>query len=350
VSPLRAYKRLETNFIHSVSAWFKTVALAIVGFVRRFFSKGRQKFTIMLIPHSEKSILNFQVSVFAVAFIGIFLLGIIASLIFFTSQFNGSIQLSAQAEAQSRGIQDSLQSQKEAADEMVKGVNSLQTTLSTLFTSLGMGGVSTDAGDSSSSDMASFLDGASGKKGAMKPITTLAEANAYVSSVTQPLGEVGDLIKARNYILSDIPSIWPVKGGIGHISAFYGYNKNPFTGISYLHTGIDISTYRSGDPIVATAAGQVVTVAYDGNGYGNYVIIEHKHGFYTLYGHMKASIVQKGQRVEQGQVIGYIGATGVVTGPHVHYEVRLGSGFADPIRYLTVRRSLASIPDNTGQF
>ena len=66
---------------------------------------------------------------------------------------------------------------------------------------------------------------------------------------------------------------------------FFGQNRHPFTGQYYIHKGIDLSTYRQGDPIVATADGQVVTVDYDGAGFGNYVITKHKHVLHPLRPH-----------------------------------------------------------------
>jgi murein DD-endopeptidase MepM/ murein hydrolase activator NlpD len=122
----------------------------------------------------------------------------------------------------------------------------------------------------------------------------------------------------------------------------FGQNENPFTGQYYIHKGIDLSTYRTGDPIVATADGQVVAVEYDQAGFGYNVIIRHKHGFYTRYGHMLASSpVHAGQRVQQGEIIGYIGNTGLSTGPHLHYEVHIGSDVVDPYKYLYIRSTIA---------
>jgi len=85
----------------------------------------------------------------------------------------------------------------------------------------------------------------------------------------------------------------------------------------------------------------VVAVEYDQGGFGNNVIIRHKHGFYTRYGHMLSFRVHAGQRVQQGETIGYIGNTGLSTGPHVHYEVHIGSDVVDPFKYLNIRSSIA---------
>jgi murein DD-endopeptidase MepM/ murein hydrolase activator NlpD len=122
---------------------------------------------------------------------------------------------------------------------------------------------------------------------------------------------------------------------------YFGQNPDPFTGQNYIHKGIDISTHRQGDPIVATADGQVVAVEYEQGGLGNNVIIRHKHGIYTRYAHMLNFRVRVGDRVQQGDVIGNIGNTGLSTGPHLHYEVHIGSDVVDPYKYLNIRSSMA---------
>lgn len=87
---------------------------------------------------------------------------------------------------------------------------------------------------------------------------------------------------------------------------------------------------------MATANGQVVTVGYD-DGYGNYVVIKHKHGIYTRYAHLGTVRVEKGDQVSQRQIIGTIGNTGISTGPHLHYEIHIGSDVVDPSPYINIK-------------
>jgi murein DD-endopeptidase MepM/ murein hydrolase activator NlpD len=112
---------------------------------------------------------------------------------------------------------------------------------------------------------------------------------------------------------------------------------DPFNGAPRMHTGIDISTNRSGDPVVATADGQVAYMGYEPTGFGNYIIIRHPHGFYTRYAHLLSFRVETGQQVKQGDTIGYIGSTGRSTGPHLHYEVHIGSDVVNPEKYVNIR-------------
>jgi murein DD-endopeptidase MepM/ murein hydrolase activator NlpD len=178
--------------------------------------------------------------------------------------------------------------------------------------------------------------------GRLREVADIERVTGYLEQSIQPLKELGATVAAQGSILTEIPNLWPIRGGIGHISMHYGQNENPIYGSWYMHRGIDISTFRSGDPIVATADGKVVTVAFD-QGLGNYIILEHKHGFLTRYAHLKAFNVQKGQTVQQGQVIGFIGNTGLSTGPHLHYEVHLGSETIDPLRFLNIRPTASAL-------
>jgi murein DD-endopeptidase MepM/ murein hydrolase activator NlpD len=98
-----------------------------------------------------------------------------------------------------------------------------------------------------------------------------------------------------------------------------------------MHYGIDI-TAPSGTPIYATGDGSVKFVGRHG-GYGNTVIIDHGYGYQTLYGHMKTISVKKYNRVKRGEIIGYVGNTGLSRAPHVHYEVIYNNKKIDPVNY-----------------
>lgn len=116
---------------------------------------------------------------------------------------------------------------------------------------------------------------------------------------------------------------WPVSGPI----------TSPF-GMRWgsLHPGIDIGV-GAGTPIHAAASGRVILAAYSG-GYGNLIVIDHGNGLATAYAHQSSLAAAAGQQVAQGQVIGYVGSTGFSTGPHLHFEVRVGGSPVDPLGYL----------------
>jgi murein DD-endopeptidase MepM/ murein hydrolase activator NlpD len=114
----------------------------------------------------------------------------------------------------------------------------------------------------------------------------------------------------------------------GRITSGFGYRFHPILHRAKLHTGIDIAA-PSGTPIVSTAGGEVVTAGWRG-GYGNTVIIDHGRGRATLYGHMSSVSVRVGQVVSRGQLIGRVGSTGLSTGPHCHYELRVNGSPVNP--------------------
>ncbi len=123
--------------------------------------------------------------------------------------------------------------------------------------------------------------------------------------------------------------IMPVKG---RLSSGYGYRRHPVYRVRKFHTGIDVAA-PSGTPIRCGGDGIVVHAARWG-GYGRCVIVDHGGGLATLYGHCSRLAVTKGQTVTQGQVIGYVGSTGLSTGPHLHFEVRRNGRHTNPKPFL----------------
>ena len=124
---------------------------------------------------------------------------------------------------------------------------------------------------------------------------------------------------------------WPVPGS-QRITSYYGYRIHPVYGTRKFHSGIDIGAAYGLD-IVAAADG-IVTMATTNGGYGKCIIINHGSGIASLYGHCSSLLVTNGQSVKKGDVIGKIGSTGVSTGPHLHFEVRVDAATTDPLQYL----------------
>lgn len=136
---------------------------------------------------------------------------------------------------------------------------------------------------------------------------------------------------------SDTGFIWPVPT-VRNISDGYGYRSIAEEGgASSNHKGIDINKPNcSGEEIVASAGGVVITASNTGNGYGIHVVIDHGDSISTLYGHMSSTTVSVGDEVQQGQVIGYIGNTGYAYGYHCHFEVRINGQHTDPLNYVSI--------------
>jgi len=129
--------------------------------------------------------------------------------------------------------------------------------------------------------------------------------------------------------LEYVPRSFPVRGSI---SRGFGLKEDPFTGIVRHHTGVDIAA-PYGTPVKAPAAGWVVFAGRE-SGFGKLVILRHKKGFETYYGHLSLISVKPGQQVVAGRLLGRVGSTGYSTGPHLHYEVRQWSRALNPRRFL----------------
>lgn len=116
--------------------------------------------------------------------------------------------------------------------------------------------------------------------------------------------------------------------GSYRLSSPFGWRPDPFTGVRTFHTGIDMAC-PAGTPIHASMGGKVLTAGWS-NVFGNYVIVNHENGYQTLYGHMSKIIAKKGQRINQGTLIGLVGTTGYSTGPHLHFTVYRHGRLIDP--------------------
>jgi len=122
---------------------------------------------------------------------------------------------------------------------------------------------------------------------------------------------------------------WPIKA---KVSSKFGLRKDPFTGEDRMHAGIDIAA-RKGAVIKASLSGRVVFSEFQ-EGYGNVVVLDHGHGFTTLYAHNSDNLVDSGDWVEQGSPVARVGSTGRSTGPHLHFEVRRNGKKMDPLEFL----------------
>ena len=117
------------------------------------------------------------------------------------------------------------------------------------------------------------------------------------------------------------------------ITSAFGMRVHPVLGYERMHEGVDMSAPK-GTPIYAAKSGKVTTASYQSGGAGNYVVINHGDGFTSIYMHMTNYIVSKGQYVNAGQVIGYVGSTGISTGNHLHFGIAYKGDYVNPMKYI----------------
>lgn len=160
-------------------------------------------------------------------------------------------------------------------------------------------------------------------------LEVLAQEEAIESDIQSMIAEL-ERQEAANSITSTGTYIWPLPGYSP--GSAYGWRMHPIYNEMRFHAGEDIGA-PSGTPILAADSGMATVIPDNGNGYGNYIMINHGGGRVTLYAHMSAFAISNGATVNQGDVIGYVGSTGNSTGPHLHFEVRVNGATTDPKQY-----------------
>ncbi len=199
--------------------------------------------------------------------------------------------------------------------------------------------------------MASEVSLALGLKRRLEGDDDISAEGALVPSYTESIEEYnflkaasysrGQRAYARAFQKNVVPSMWPVNGQI--VSRF-GDRSDPLSGEGGFHAGVDL-TASMGTPVYAAADG-IVSAAQFANRYGRAILIDHGHGMTTLYAHLSNFEIVPGEEVRRGQLIGHSGASGRVSGPHLHFEVRQGGSPVNPARYLNKSTVLAqSRPD-----
>jgi len=166
--------------------------------------------------------------------------------------------------------------------------------------------------------------------GTLKKIDNL-KRKMYIQ--TKSYDEIIKLAKNKEQMLASIPAIQPISNKqLTRLSSGFGMRYHPIYKIGHFHPGIDF-TAPIGTPIYATADGVVSVARNNLGGYGNEIQVNHGYGYVTLYAHLSRFNVKEGQKVKRGECIGYVGSTGLSTGPHLHYEVIYRGEKVNPVYY-----------------
>ncbi len=145
--------------------------------------------------------------------------------------------------------------------------------------------------------------------------------------------EVISLVKSKEKMVASIPAIQPVAmKDLQRFGSPFGYRVHPILKYVRMHEGVDLTAKR-GTKVYASGKGIVIIADNQGNGLGMHVRINHGYGYSTVYAHLSKSLVRSGQKVERGDVIGLVGSTGLSTGPHLHYEVRINNRPVNPLNF-----------------
>ena len=270
----------------------------------------------MVIPHSEKGITSFHLST-----LDIFLV----SVVFFVIVIFGTV-FSFQIQDKSNDFQyyyqENLHYKKqigrihEVLPNITQSQNSISDKLDEILSSLGV----------------EALDIETKKIRTQDTLPIISE----LDNVESKMVNIANYISNFRKLFHDIPSIFPVLSNKYWFTSPYGLRRHPITGQASFHPAIDIAAFP-GTPIRATADGQVSYSGWRG-GYGNVVYLEHAKGYHTRFAHMMRRVANLGDQVKKGDIIGYVGTTGVSTGYHLHYELWLNGKTINPIHYLYLDR------------
>jgi murein DD-endopeptidase MepM/ murein hydrolase activator NlpD len=188
---------------------------------------------------------------------------------------------------------------------------------------MGMGGPSP-------SDIREKMKGEKDDKGLIQQMKMdIERLQSEATSRGESLSELEKLLETKKEILTHTPSIWPV---LGWVTSGFGFRTNPFTGLTQMHEGIDISN-RVGTVVAAPADGIISDMGSD-LAHGRILVISHGLGMTSRFGHLNKVFVKVGQQVKRGDKVAEVGMTGRTTGPHLHYEVRLNGIPVNPVRYI----------------
>lgn len=297
----------------------------------------KREYTLMIVPHHGKSVFRLRIPIKTVKYAAVTLcicLTILSgTLLNYRHQANIAqeeklelVQLREVNSKQEVELENLAKATAELQDNMNR-LNQLDSDLRRMVNGEESGAVSRSA----PVRMANY-NGQGGPE--IKPdinqLTTLVnELKISVSEREQSLQNLKNALIEKNERLAVTPSIWPTNG---EVTSRFGWRSSPWGMGSSWHPGIDIAN-STGTPIVATADGTVVNSGWYG-GYGKMIEIDHGNGIVTIYGHNSQILVASGQTVKKGEIIAYMGNTGISTGPHLHYEVRVNGTAVNPSSFL----------------
>ncbi len=339
--PVNQYKKAEKEAADRIGKWFRLFWTSLASFFKYMVQKGRQRFTVMLIPHSEKKIFNFQISFFTLIFLSSVLIIVLAGFFILATHFTSVNEKITEVSEELKAQDSTLESMKDKISGFRRVSKEFKSEMDGILKTIGSQAyLATGTGGPISTDLLAASD--EGESAVQRELSELENMKTLMENSIEPLSEVNKAVSTFKGLLSDTPTLWPLKGTRGIITTRFGWTTSPPVHVQgYLHTGLDLA-WGPGTPIVATANGEVAQVGYSDD-FGNFITLNHKYGFKTKFAHLVSTAVRKGQRVNRGDVIGYMGNTGLSTGPHLHYEVRLGSEYVDPMNFLSIELDINAV-------
>ncbi|ABJ74781.1 MULTISPECIES: M23 family metallopeptidase [Leptospira] len=300
--------------------------------------KGKERLTVMVIPHSEQKTINFHISYRAISiFIGtVFILLIISSINVLSH--SGSVHQLTELNLSNKDFIRQSAKMKEEINSLHEYVEYYYGRLARLYIRLGGDPAKVSKGIGGAEQLSTQPPSIIEPKPINFQTDDLPEGAAVFrlkedvhnlkisNELTQ---DIISILKKRKNILKQTPSIWPVKG---YVLYPYGSYFNPISGRREYNNGVDIGSF-AGSEVLATAPGTVYEIGYTKNT-GHFVKVSHKYGWKTIYSNMDRLKVKQGQQVSKTEVIGFVGKTEASPNYMLHYEIHVGTRAINPFAFL----------------
>lgn len=295
------------------------------------------KFTVMVVPHSQKPPVTFKFPLVLLQILGLALIYVPVVLVSFFNSYNFAqaaypelIDLRLENRIMSEQI-EALANETQLMLENLQRLQNLERKLMEMADFDDTSSIqSTDFDEEESRNFRSYLVSRNYTT-VDRTISGIQLLQSALPNQEDRMATLKETIEEQQRRESATPSMWPTWG---FISSPFGWRRHPITRGQDFHTGIDIAGRNiRGNPVYATGKGTVSFAAYRAS-YGYLVIIEHGYGYSTYYAHLSRIRVRAGQTVEAGTLVGNVGNTGDSTGPHLHYEVRRWGTPVNPMNYL----------------
>ena len=319
---------LQADIIDFLHRHFDDLQARLKAWWESFKKKGRERVTIMFIPHSEKKIVNFHVTRFTIAFILITLVTTVTVTSVAIVRHTSTIKEVSKLKMYRTNSKVQIQKYKEEINRLYEIFQRFKPEITYLYSLTPDNNVDSlwaKGGVANPNPQGEGID----PNSPPMEILNIKEIEREMKITKEVLKKIKVFLETRRKILGNTPSSWPVDG---YVVSRFGERTSPINFRTEFHHGIDIAAFP-GAEIRVTAPGKVNDIRWD-SVLGLTVSVNHKYGFMTHYSHCQRVTVEIGDKVSKGEVIGYVGKSGKATRHMCFYQVKIGTEFVDPVPYL----------------
>lgn len=319
---------LQQNIKKFLAEHFGEIVARIKSLLKYLVTKGKERITVMFIPHSEKKIINFHITIFAISLVATLITATVTITSILIINHSSTIKEVSKLKKYGTNSSRQIKKYKEEINKLYNLFQKFKPEITHLYSLTPQSDI----------DSLWAKGGEPNSEQKIEPnyevsppieILNIQEIETELKITKKLIAKIKEFLKYRKKIIGNTPSIWPTDG---YIISRYGHRSSPYTFKTEFHKGIDIEAFP-GAEIRATAPGRINDIRWDPV-LGLTISIKHKYGFVTSYSHCQRVSVEVGQKISKGEVIGYIGRTGKTTRYICFYQIKIGIDFVDPMPYL----------------